>query len=145
MNNNILNECIDNVLEELEQEHQDMMNTTVDCIARLEVELEQLQTARYNPDRYGYPFTTDEQFDIVIANYQHQLERSRLTMLEFKSKSKAFSRRLCERLMTNAISHRDIIEEMMEMNLINENVYNEESKKLMTHYNLVKEKLNDIS
>jgi hypothetical protein len=143
MNQNILNECIDNTLEELEQEHRDMHNSVISTIERLEREIDVFQTARYNPDDYGYSFT-DEQFDIIIANHQHQLERNRLTNLAFNSKSNAFSRRICERLMRNAVSHRELIEEMMELSLINENVYNDESKKLMNHYNRVKERFDEM-
>ena len=143
MNNNILKECIDNVLEELEQEHRDMYKSLISTITRLERELEQFQTARYNPDDYGYSFD-DDQFDIIITNHQLQLERNRLTKLMFNSKSDAFTGRICQRLLTNAISHREIVEEMMELRIINENVYNEESKKLMNHHNHIKERLDDM-
>lgn len=143
MNNNILNECIDNVLEELEQEHRDMIEELESYIQSSELQIEQLQTARYNPEKYGYPYT-DEQFDVVISHYQYQLERNRLTKLMFNSKSDAFTGRICQRLLTNAISHREIVEEMMELRIINENVYNEESKKLMNHHNHIKERLDDM-
>ena len=142
MNNNILNESIDKAVEELAQEHQDIYNKVLCEIKFLELELERLQSARYNPENYAYDYT-DEQFDVLIAHYQHTLERSRIIHLQFKSKSKAFTRKLCERLLTNAISHRDIVEQMMETSIINENIYNKESKELMNHYNRVKEQLDD--
>jgi hypothetical protein len=132
-------EALKSCLERLDDEDEDKINTLKSCIARLEVQIESLQTAKYNPDKYGFPYTTDEQFDIMISHYQHDLERSRITLLEYSSKSLIFSKRLCERLMENAISHRDVIEEMMEMSLINENEYNVQSKKLMNHYNSLKE------
>lgn len=142
MDNNILNESIDKAYEELFQEHQDIYNKVLCEIRYLELELERLQSARYNPENYAYPYT-DEQFDVLIAHYQHVLERNRIINLQFKSKSKTFTRKLCVELMTNAITHRDIIEQMMETSIINENVYNEESKKLMNHYNRVKEQLDE--
>lgn len=120
------------------EDEQDFLKSLDSSIGLIEFELEKLQTAKYNPDKYGYTYN-DEQFDVVIAHHQHMLERKRLMILEFKSKSKTFSRLLCEKLMVNAVSHREIIEEMMESDLINENIYNDESKKLMNHYNRVKE------
>ena len=143
MNNN-LNESIDKAYEELVQEHKDIYNQVLCEIKYLKLELERLQTAKWNPENYTYPYT-DEQYDVVITHYQHTLERNKLIRLEFESKSKALSRRLCERLMTNAITHRDIMKEMMQMNIINKNVYNDESKKLMDHYNRMKEKLDELS
>jgi hypothetical protein len=143
MNQNILNECINNALEEVEQEHRDMYNAIISTIARLEVELEVFQTARYNPDDYGFSFDVD-QFDIIITNHQLQLERNRLTKLMFKSRSNAFLKLLCQRISTNVERHREIVEEMMELGLINENVYNEQSKNLMNHYNHIKERLDDM-
>jgi|688.fasta_scaffold223168_2 hypothetical protein len=139
MNNDILRDYLITLVNGLEQEEEEQINSIKSCIARLEVGLESLQTARYDRSRYGFPYTTDEQFDVMIAHYQHELERSRINLLEYSSKSLVFSKRLCERLMANAISHRTVIEEMMEMSLINENEYNEQSKKLMNHYNNLKE------